>query len=878
VTWWQRLRRRNKMEDQLEKELRFHLEQHTADLIAQGYEPKAAWRRARLAIGGPEQVKESCRDVRGTRWLEDLFQDVRYALRTLRQRPGFAAVALLTLGLGCGATTVMFTVINGVLLKPLSYPEPDKLVTLHEHTEEFGDQWGFSYLSFLNCKAESRSVAAAGWTYSSGTVSEPGEPENADVRQISADLFPVLGVPLVGGRAFTPEEDQPGGAPVVIISFGLWQRRFAGNANAVGMPLVFDGKARGVVGIAPAGLRLDGEADLFTPLGQATEPRMQNRGAHFLHVVGRLRPGRTMAEARAEMAVITRHRAEEYPEFNEGRDIAALPLQQEVVGPVRSTLWMLLVAVSLVLLIACANVASLLLARAVSRQRELAMRVALGASRSRLARQCLTESGVLGFLGGGLGMALALVGIRPFVVFWPGGLPRADEIQLDWHVLMFAFGASLLSGFLFGLAPVLHVPARELEPALRSGARTVAGSSRRLHAGFVISEIALAVVLLVAAGMLARTLLHSSSLDPGFDLRNVVTARAAVSPGALSSPERTRVAWQDFLDRASRVSGVKSAALVDIVPMREGENILDYRTTAEKPPPNEETVAMASCVTPDYLRVMGIPQRQGRFFDERDSRGSPLVVVIDDSLARHAFGEADAVGQRLWIPSMSSNPVQVIGVVGHVRHWGLAGDDTSPVHDQIYYTFAQVPDRLLHFFSSVMSVAVRTDVAPLSVVESLRREVRRGAGDQVLYEVRTMERLANDSLARERFLMLLLGIFGGLALLLACIGIYGVLAYLTGQRVPEIGVRIALGAGRREVVWLVLRQSLGMIFVGIAVGAVAALAAGRVLQRLVEEMQPAQASTFAVMISLLAAAALLASYVPARRASRIDPITALRQD
>jgi predicted permease len=382
----------------------------------------------------------------------------------------------------------------------------------------------------------------------------------------------------------------------------------------------------------------------------------------------------------------------------------------------------------------------------------------------------------------------------------------------------------------------------------------------------------------VAAGMLARTLLHSSSLDPGFNLRSVVTARAALSPNALTSPDQIRAAWQDFLDRASRVAGVQSVALADIIPMREGENTVDYRTTAAKPPSNQETFAMASCVTPDYLKVMGIAQRQGRFFDERDRMGNALVVVIDEALARHAFGDAEAVGQRLWIPSFGSGAVQVIGVVGHVRHWGLANDDASRVRDQIYYPFAQVPDRLLRFFSSVMSVAVRTDVAPLSVVESLRREVRAGAGDQVLYEVRTMERLASDSLARERFLLLLFGIFGGLALLLACIGIYGVLAYLTGQRVPEIGIRMSLGASSREVVWLVLRQSLGMIFVGIAVGAVVALAAGRVLQRLVEEMQPAQALTFAVMISLLVAAALLASYVPARRASRIDPISALRQE
>jgi predicted permease len=514
MTWWHRLWRRSKMEEQLEKELRFHLDQHTTDLIAQGHDPAEARRQARLTLGGPEQVKEKCRDARGTRWLEDLLQDFRYALRTLRHEPGFAAVALCTLALGSGATTVMFTVINGVLLKPLSYPEPERLVTLHEQTEKYGGQSSFAYLNFLDCKRESRSLAPmAAWRYGGGTVSEPGEAEYVSGRQVSAELFSVLGVALMRGRGFLPEEDRLGATPVIIISYRLWQRLYGGSAEAIGRPLVFGGKSYTVAGIAPAGLRLSGNADVFTPLGQNAEPIMQNREIHpGLHVVARLRPGATLAQAQAELALIGRHLAEQFPKSNAGRAIVAQPLRQELVGGVRSTLWLLLGAVSLVLLIACVNVASLLLARAVSRERELAMRVALGAGRGRLVRQCLTESAVLALSGGVLGVLLAAVGTRPFLKFWPGGLPRAEEVQFDWNVLLFAIAASLLSGILFGLAPALRAPTRELEQALRAGGRTVAGSSRCMHSGFVVSEIALAVVLLVAAGMLGRTLLRLSSV------------------------------------------------------------------------------------------------------------------------------------------------------------------------------------------------------------------------------------------------------------------------------------------------------------------------------------------------------------------------------
>ncbi len=868
------------------REIDEELESHVAEAMAAGRDAA----EARRALGSPLRHREESRDARLVAWMADFAQDVRYALRTLGRRPGFAAVALLTLALGSGATTVMFTVINGVLLRPLPYAQPGRLVSLQERTEQatqYGNLWAFAYPNFQDCKRESKTLDLAAWRFNVGTANVNGEAEYASGRQISSDLFSVLGVPLAQGRAFLPEEDKLGAAPVMILGHSFWQRRFGGNPSAIGKPVILDEKSFTVVGIAPANFRLDGEEpDEFTPLGQDNSESLQRRDRHpGIGAVARLRSGATLKEAQAELGLIAHHLSGQYPETNAGRSFLVETLHPEV-GDVGPTLWLLLGAVSLVLLIACANVASLLLARAISRERELAMRVALGAGRVRLIRQGLTESAVLGLFGGTLGVLIAALGLRPFVAFWPGTLPRAEEIQIDWRVLAFAVGISLLSGLLFGLAPALRAPTGNVEQILRAGTRSLMGSSRRLHSGFVIAEIALAVVLLVAAAMLGRTMLRLSSLDPGLNVRNVLVTRMALAPGTIA-PGQIRAAWQDVLARAQRVPGVESAAIVDTVPMREGYNKVAYWPSPSLPPEGEQPLALATSVTPDYLKVMGIPLLKGRFIDEHDRKDSELVVVIDDVLAKKAFGDAEAVGKRLWLPNsgspFSSAPVgpdvvRVVGVVGHVRHWGLAGDDQSHMRAQFYYSFLQVPEPLLRRWSELMSIAVRTTISPMNVLGPLRREVRGATGDQVLYEVHTMEQLANDSLARQRFLLLLFSVFASLALLLACIGIYGVLAYLTTQRVPEIGVRMTLGASATEVMWLVLRQSLGMIVCGVVVGTAAALAAGRVLQSLVEGMQPPEMATFAVTIPVLVLAALLASYLPARRASRIDPMSALRQE
>jgi predicted permease len=881
MTWWHRLTHPQKLEEQLDKELEFHLEQLTSDLVAHGHTPAEARRLARLELGGPEQVKEECRDARGTRWLEDFVQDVRYAIRTLRQKPGFAAVALVSLALGTGATTVMFSLTDGVMLKPFAYRDPGHLVRLQEQTDwstQFGNIWAFTYPNYLDCKQEARSLDMAAWAVNRGTMSQPGAPEFLNGVEASHELFSLLGVNVELGRVFLPEEDKPGAAPVAIISHSVWLRHFGGSKEALGAKLVFDGQPYTVVGVLPAAFRLeDDQFDVFTPVGQDTSPGMRNRRVHASGVWARLRPGASLAQAQTELTLVGRRLAQQYPDSNRGRTFLAQPLKPDV-GDTRQTLYLLLGAVILVLLIACANIASLLLARAVSRERELAMRAALGAGRGRLARQCFTESGVLALAGGALGVILAAVGMRPFALFWPGGLPRVQEVALNWHVLLFAFGVSLVSGLLFGLAPALRAPARHLEQTLRSGARTLAGGTHRLQGAFVASEMAIAVVLLVSAGLLARTLLRLSALDPGVDIRNVLTARTALSPATLADPDRTRVAWKYLLDQARRVPGVEAVAMVDTVPMREGSNPINYSVSpANVDDGREYPVVLANSVTPDYLKVTGIPLRRGRFLTDGDHKGVQSVVVIDDVMAQQAFPGQDPIGKPIWI-AIGPDPAIVVGVVGHVRQWGLAADDQSKMRAQLYYPFAQVPDKLVHRWSDLMSIAVRTGIDPMSLVEPLRKAIRGGTGDQVLYEINSFESLATASLARQRFLLLLFSIFAALALLLACIGIYGVLAYLTSQRVPEIGVRMALGATAPQVMWMVLRQSLKMIAAGIIVGVGGSWLATRSLVRLVEGVRSADPSTFAAMIAVLVLAALFASFLPARRASRIDPIRALRQE
>jgi len=869
--------RRKSRDVELERELSFHVDEHVSDLIARGVPPDAAKREARLALGGPEQVKEQCREVRRTRWLDDLVRDGRYAIRTVRREPGFAAAIVLILALGIGATTAMFAVINGVLLRPLAYRDSDRLVSLRGFTDKTGLIWGFSKPDIDDLRDATRTVSLAAWTYGGGTLSAPGDPEYLQGRKVSAELFPVLGVSLASGRGFQSNDDRPGGRPVVVISYGLSQRRFGGEATAIGASLTFDGRPYVVEGVLPRGFTLDGDADIFTALGQDPDPRLANRNARFIRLLGRLRTGVNLADARAELTTLGGRLALEHPTSNEGRSIRVLELRRDVVRGVGATLWLLMAAVSIVLLIACVNVASLMLARASSRDREFALRTALGAGRGRLLRQCLTESLFLSLGSGVLGILGAFAALGPFIASWAGNLPRVDEIRIDAPVCVFALLLSMGTAVFFGIVPVARIPL-SVDRDLRVGGRTMTGRSNRLHGVFVVSQIALAVVLLAAAGTLGRTLLTLSSLDPGLDVHNVLTARFAISPSLVERPAAIRAAWQEAIDRAALVPGVQVVALTDIVPMRPGENTLPYATNADPVPVTQLPSALASGVTPSYPRVMGIPLRHGRFIDDHDRLGSDPVIVVDENLARHAFGSTDVVGRQLWIRALSTAPVQIVGVVGHVRHWGLGADDQSSVQDQIYYPLAQVPDSLLHFFSSIMSIAVRTTVPPQAVADSMRRELRGTNGDQSLYQFRTLEQLASGSLAQQRLLMWLVGTFAGFALLLACVGIYGLLSYVIRTRVREFGVRMALGASAGEIRRLVLGRSATLIAAGVGIGACGAWMASRVMFQLVEGMRPPDLPTAVLMIGLLTGCALMASALPAYRASRVNVTRALRQD
>jgi len=786
----------------------------------------------------------------------------------------------------------MFSLINGVLLTPLPYADPGHLVVLQEKTDystALGNLWAFAKPNYEDLRRDATALDLAAFLYNGGTLSTAKTAEYVDGFDISANALPLLGVKLLRGREFSPADDRPGAPPVAIIGYSVWQRLYDG-ADVVGQQVTFEQKPYTIIGIAPPGFQIEanpglvGLPGIFLPLGQEAAPFLARRDRHGLQVWGRLRPGATLSDARTQLDVIGARLAKSYPNSNKGRTFIADPLRPAVTGNnnafaanTRSTLWLLFGAVTLVLLIACVNVASLLLARAVSRQRELAIRVALGAGRGRVVRQCLTESAVLSVMGGALGVLLAYFAIQPFIRYWPQGLPRASEVRLDWHVLLFALGVSLICGLLFGLAPAVRVPVRNLEQTLRAGARTVAGGSRPVHSSYVISEIALAVVLLISAGVLGRTLLRLASTDPGLDIHSVFTGRVALTPSTLADPNATRAAWEKIIASAHTVPGVEAVATVDTVPLRQGNNLVSYSTTAAIPLTDPSLPSLlATSVSPEYLKVMRIPLRQGRFFTEDDTLNKPHVAVIDEVLAQKAFPGEEAIGKQIWVGL--GDPWTIVGVVGHVRYWGLASDDQAQVRAQMYYPYAQVPDNAIRRWSQLMSIAVRTNVEPMSVLPALREAVRGATGDQVIYQVNTMEQLAAGTIARQRFLVLLFGLFAGLALLLACIGIYGVLAYLTSQRVPELGVRIALGATPVQVLRLVLSQSLRLIGIGAAIGTVGAIAATRLLSRVVDGVRSAEPLTFVVMIVVLAAAALVASFVPARHASRIDPLIALRQE
>lgn len=882
LRWWNF---RRKWEGDASEELRFHIEQQTAANMAAGIAPDEARRQAVLQLGAIEGVKESCREQRRGFWLETLWADLRYAIRTMLRSPGFTVVAIVTLALGIGANTAIFSVVNGVLLNPLPFPHPEELVTLHESKPNF-ENGSISYSNFRDWQRENH-------TFSSIAVSRKisfiltgvGEPENLQAEFVSSDLFTLLAVKPVIGRLLARGEDEIGAAPVVLISETLWKRKFGGSPDVLGKTIALDGEGSTIVGVIPPILDLQlwsfRNSDVYMPIGQWRNPLLPERDSGLgIHGIGRLKPGVTIEQARADMDEITRSLAAEYPDSDKGIGASILPLMQDMVGNVRPFLLLLLAAVGFVLLIACVNVANLLLARANARAREFAIRSALGAGQGRLIRQLLTESALLGLVGGALGLALAAWATRAALSRIPLTLPRAAGVGIDVRVLIFTLAISLLAGIVFGLAPALKTLNPILQETLKEGGRGASGTRQRAQSVFVVVEMALALVLLVGAGLMVRTLASLWSLDPGFNPRNVLAFDVSLPPELRkTSPDEIRAAYREFDRKLSSTPGIQSLSMTwGAVPMDGDDERLFWLEGRPKPQTeNEMNWAVLYIVEPDYLTVMEIPLKRGRFFTPQDNEHAPSVAVIDEVLARKYFGDADPIGKHIHLAS-ENGPTEIVGVAGHVNQWGLASDAQQPLQAQLYVPCMQVSDSFLKLTLYSTSLVVRSAGPQLGLLDSIRRTIRHMNSEQVVFNPQTMEEVVSDSIATRKFSMILLGAFAALALLLSSVGIYGVISYVVGQRTHEIGIRLALGAQRRVVLRLVLGQGVRLAVAGVGIGIVAALGLTRLMADLLFGVSATDPLTFASVALVLTIVAVAACYIPARRAMNVDPIVALRYE
>ena len=880
MTWWHRLTHRQKMEDQLANELAFHVEQLTADLTARGHSAAEARRLARLELGGPEQVKEECRDARGTRWVEDFFQDVRYAIRTLRQRPGFAAVALLSLALGTGATTVMFSLIDGVMLQPFAYRDSRHLVRLWEQTDwstQFGSLWAFTYPNYLDCRRAVSSLEMAVWEVNRGTLSEPGAAEFLDGIEASHELFPLLGVNVELGRVFLPEEDKPGAEPVALISHSVWQRHFGGSREALGAQLIFDGHSYTVVGVLPAAFRLeDDRFDVFTPAGQDTSPAMQNRGAHAFRVWARPRPGARLGQVQTELTLVGQRLANQYPDTNKGRTFVAQPLKPDL-GDTKQTLYLLLGAVVLVLLIACANIASLLLARAVGRERELAVRAALGASRWRLARQTLTESLVLSAIGGAAGCALAWMLLRIFIAIAPAALPRLEEATIDVRVLLFTLGAALASGLLFGLAPALRRSGSLVVGGVHSTVRTRGG----LRSALVTLEIAFSMVLLTGAGLLLHSLWKLESVPMGMQADRVVTARFVLGRQLYSRDEQQLAFFNELERRLAAVPGVEAMAITDSMPpsgsMR-GRPLasIDIEGQPRRPEGSGGMVAWRY-VTPGYFATLGIPIVRGRPFSEQDRDPAASATILSESLARRMFPHEDPLGKRI-LKGPQGQWTTVIGVARDVTNLGAMRESWPEYYiprkhfDDFNFQRQEPPTG----WRSAIVIA-RTAIDPKLAASSIRAVL--GALDPALpVAMETMPQRLREMDQRPRFYAVLLAVFAAMGVLIAAVGLFGVMSFLVAQGTREIGVRMALGATPGQIVRMTLTSAARWTAAGVAIGAGGSFAAARLLRSLLFHVEPGDPAAVGAAMAILCAVVLLAAVAPARRASQLDPGRTLHQE
>ena len=871
------LQSRSPADGAIDDELRFHIEQRTHDLQRSGMSEELARRRALLEFGGLTRFQEQCHNQRNHAWLETLWSDIRYGLRMLRRNPGFAAVAVLTLALGIGANTAIFSVFHGVVLAPLPYPAADRLVVVFQ-SNPHASHASVSRLDFQDWQRTATAFEQMiGVRWHDLDLSAPGTPERLTAYGVSSGLFHLLGVQLPIGREFSPEEDRVGGSPVAIIDDRLWNERFNRSPQVLGRTVTLDGVSYSVVGVTPAQFRLWGDADAYVPLAQG-DPMFNDRRFPGVICVARLRPGVTIAQAQSEMTSIQQRLDAQYPDTNKGLGTDVVPLKRVMVGDVAGTLLLLLGAVGVVLMITCANVANLLLARASARAREFAIRSALGAARMRIVRQLLTECLLLSLAGGLAGLAVAEAVFRLVVAMSGQALPRSQNIGLNVPVLLFALVLSILVGILFGLAPAWKSAFTDVEASLKDRSQGAGRLRHRTQKILIISQVALTLVLLTAAALLFRTVHDLWRVDPGFQAQNLVTFKVALGTAALESPTRIRASYEQLIERIRHVPGVTSASFTNLVPLNQLKNMAPFWLGPRPNSPVGEAPRLLLYWTgPEYLETMRIPMLRGRYLSASDTSRSARVIVIDSVLAQAFFPHTDPIGQQIAVNIWGD--ATVVGVAAHVRHAGL-GDAADLNQPQAYASVAQLQDAAVPGFYGELTVIVRTPVDMAAIMPALKTAIFGAGNQQPIYDVRSMRDIVSESMVSQRFAMILLGCFGGLALLLAAIGIYGVMSYSIHQRVHELGIRMALGATKANLAGLVLGQAMRLVLAGIAIGITTALILAHAVgsfSRLLYGVRATDPATLLVAALTLVSVALLASYLPARRATRTDPMIALRQ-
>ena len=864
---------------EFERELESHLAMLIEENLRRGMPPAEAERAARIRLGGLTQLKETNRELRGLPFIETFLQDARYAWRMLRKNPGFTAVAVLTLALGIGANTAIFSVVYAVLLKPLPYAHPEQLVTAFQaNTQEGVPEDGVSYPNFEEWRAQNHVFSElAGITAHQLTLTGRGEPSVVDTSVVTPEHFALLDVKPLHGRVFFPAEGKQGAPPVVIISENLWRGTLGADPRILGSSIILDKRPFTVVGIMPAGFRspfIETKQEVWIPLVQ--DPLfgswMARRAGHWLPVFGRLKPGVSIAQAQAEMDAISDRLAREFPAENKGWTVRLVPLQKEIVGDVRTALLVLLGAVGLVLLIACANIANLLLTRATSRSKEIAVRTALGAGRARIIRQLLSETAVLGLLGGIIGIALAYAGVQVLGSLMPENLPRLNPIRVDNFVLAFALVLSAIASVAFGLVPAIFSANSNIQGSLRDGGGRSGESlnRRRARSFLAAAEISLAMVLLVAAGLLLRSFSKLTSVSPGFETHSIVKAEVSLPQFQYSTPPQWIAFSDKLLAQVQAQPGMQDTAVAVPLPIVNGKINLGFDIVGAPPASAAESrLADYASVSPEYLRVMGIPLLAGRFFNQQDILSAPRVSVISKTFAQRYFPNQDPIGKRLnfGFPPNPDVEREIVGIVGDVRDVSL-GEAPGPM---MYVPFAQAP-----FWGA--NLVVKSTLSTSAVAAAIRQEVQNIDRDLPVTDVAKLPDLIDASVSQQRFRTFLLGLFAAMALILAATGIFGVIAYSVACRTNEIGIRLALGASRSAILRMILRETLLLTLAGLLVGIPCAVAASHFVGHLLFGVSANDPVTLAAVAFTLAAVAAFAGFLPARRAMRVDPVIALRHE